>query len=60
MNKNKKARKSKIMVGVKCQCQDWAVQRPVSLIRKLICKKCGKEFKTNREVNICFNAKSKK
>jgi len=55
MAKRKKSKESKIMVGIRCQCQDRAVERPGPLIRKTFCKKCGKVFKTNREVDICFD-----
>jgi len=55
MVKRKKNKESKIQVGIKCQCQDWAVERPGPLIRKTFCKKCGKVFKTNRDVDICFD-----
>ncbi len=54
MIKRKISKESKVMVGIKCQCQDRAVERPESLIRETFCKKCGKVFKTNRMVNICF------
>lgn len=54
MVKRKKNRESKIKVGIKCQCQDRAVERPKPLLRQTRCKKCGKTFKTNREVDICF------
>lgn len=54
MVKRKKNRKSKIMVGIKCQCQDRAIKRPGPLIRYTFCKKCGKKFKTNKNEDICF------
>ncbi len=54
MVKLKKSKESKIMVGIRCQCQDRAVERPGHLIRETFCKKCGKVLKTNREVDICF------
>lgn len=54
MHNKKIGKESKIMVGIKCQCQDRAVQRPGPLIRPVVCKKCGKVFKTNREADICF------
>ncbi len=54
MYKKKKDKGSKIMVGIKCQCQDRAIQRPEPLIRSAVCKKCGKVFKTNKDVDICF------
>jgi hypothetical protein len=56
---SKKRKKSKVMVGIKCQCQDRAVERPESLLRQTMCKKCGKIFKTNRDVDICFNCEKK-
>lgn len=54
MVKRKKSKESNIMVGIRCQCQDRAVERPEPLIRHTFCKKCGKKFKTNRKEDICF------
>ncbi|HII83736.1 MAG TPA: hypothetical protein HA271_02610 [Methanobacterium subterraneum] len=58
-------RKSKIKVGVKCQCQDHAVARPPSRLRKVQCKKCGMFFTTNRDdehkdSNICLSCRSRR
>jgi len=59
-----KKRKNKIKVGVKCQCQDPAVTRPPSRLRKVQCKKCGILFTTNRDkaedYDLCFKCRSKK
>ncbi|MDI6724074.1 MAG: hypothetical protein QMD61_05455 [Methanobacterium sp.] len=60
MAKRKKDKESKVMVGIKCQCKDRAVKRPEPLIRKTVCKKCGKVYKTNREVDICFDCEKSK
>lgn len=57
MVKRKKSKESKIMVGIKCQCQDRAVERPKPLLRQTMCKKCGKIFKTNRTEDVCFKCK---
>ncbi|MBI5460152.1 hypothetical protein [Methanobacterium sp.] len=58
-------RKSKKKLGVKCQCQDPAVARPPSLLRKVQCKKCGMFFTTNRDderndSDICLNCRSRR
>ncbi|HOI40795.1 MAG TPA: hypothetical protein PL168_08705 [Methanobacterium sp.] len=42
---------NKIMIGVSCQCQKPAISRPSSHLRKVQCQKCGKIFKTNRDLN---------
>lgn len=47
------------MVGIKCQCQDRAVERKKFLLREIQCQKCGKLFKTNREVDLCFLCEKK-
>ncbi|GAB4307925.1 MAG: hypothetical protein Kow0019_04030 [Methanobacteriaceae archaeon] len=56
MSKKVKSRK---MVGIKCQCQDRAVERKKFLLREIQCQKCGKLFKTNREVDLCFLCEKK-
>jgi hypothetical protein len=55
-----KMTKSKKMVGIRCQCHDHAVERKKFLLRKTYCKKCGKIFKTNREVDLCFECEKKR
>ncbi|MBI5679327.1 MAG: hypothetical protein HZC47_00285 [Methanobacterium sp.] len=60
MVKRKKTRESKIMVGIRCQCQDRAVERAGSQLRQVMCKECGKIFKTNRATYFCFNCEKKK
>lgn len=59
-----KKRNSKIKVGVKCQCQDPAVARPPSRLRKVQCKKCGIFFTTNRDeaegYDLCFKCRSQR
>lgn len=62
MAKKRIKKENKVMVGVTCQCQDSAVTKPPTLLRKTQCKVCGKIFKTNRDPNkngqdICFNCK---
>jgi formylmethanofuran dehydrogenase subunit E len=57
--------KSKIKVGVSCQCQDPAVARPSSHLMKVQCKKCGLIFRTNRDRNsegydLCFKCMNKR
>lgn len=54
MVKRKKNKESKVMVGIKCQCKDRAVERPEPLLKQTRCKICGKIFKTNRMEDICF------
>jgi len=34
--------------------------RKKPLIKQVICKKCGKTFKTNRNKKLCFNCEKKK
>lgn len=66
MAKKRKIKKNnKIMVGVTCQCQEPAVARPPSILRKTQCKICGKIFQTNRDINnnaldLCFRCKTKR
>lgn len=60
MAKRKKDKESKVMVGIRCQCKDREVKRPETLIRKTFCEKCGKVYKTNREVDICFDCEKSK
>ena len=60
MVKMKKNKESKIMVGIRCQCQDKAVERAGSQLRQVMCRGCGKIFKTNRTTRFCFNCEKKK
>ncbi|MBF4475102.1 MULTISPECIES: hypothetical protein [Methanobacterium] len=56
-----KKRESNIKVGITCKCQDAAVARPPSLLRKVQCKKCGIFFRTNRAKDgpdLCFNCRT--
>ncbi|EKF86863.1 hypothetical protein [Methanobacterium formicicum] len=57
-------RKSKIKLGVTCQCKKPAVPRSSSVLRKVQCKKCGIIFSTNRDENsdegdICFKCRKR-
>jgi hypothetical protein len=59
-NKDKADKISKKkFVAVTCQCKDWAVPKPDSLLRKVQCPHCGKVFRTNRESNFCFKCEKK-
>ena len=51
-----KKRESNIKVGITCKCQDAAVARPPSLLRKVQCKKCGIFFRTNRQTLVSVHA----
>ncbi|MBI4814513.1 MAG: hypothetical protein HY802_09695 [Methanobacterium sp.] len=60
-----KKRKSRIKVGVTCQCQDPAVDRPTSHLTKVQCKKCGMIFRTNRDrdsesPDLCFKCRNRR
>lgn len=56
----KKLKKSKkIEIGIKCQCQNRAVDRPESMLKKARCKKCGKIFSTNDNIDFCFDCAKK-
>lgn len=65
MVKKRTIKKNKVMVGVTCQCQEPAVARPPTHLRRTQCKVCGNVFKTNRESipgkdDVCLNCKNKK
>jgi len=57
--KPKVRKKSKKMVGIRCQCQDRAV--PISKDEMCVvqCPVCLKIYKTNHTENICFSCKTK-
>jgi hypothetical protein len=57
MLRKAKGSKSKKSVGITCQCKDWAVERPKSMLREVVCPKCHRVFRTNREDPTCFNCK---
>ncbi len=52
----KKTKSSKkINIAIKCQCEDRAVPRPESLLKRVTCRECGKTYKTNSNTKVCFN-----
>lgn len=50
--------KLKGKMGWKCSCSLDIVDKDTSL-REIRCKNCGKIFKTNREVDYCFDCEKK-
>ena len=50
--------KLKGKMGWKCSCALEIVDKHSSL-REVICKKCGKIFKTNRDTELCFQCDRK-
>ncbi|MCE5214205.1 MAG: hypothetical protein LLF83_05745 [Methanobacterium sp.] len=44
---------------ITCQCQERAVKRPESILKKVQCRKCGKIFRTNQEKELCFDCGKK-
>jgi len=52
-------KKSKKMVGVKCQCKEPAVARSPSKLHRISCSVCGKIFLTNKDKNLCFACEKK-
>jgi len=45
-------------MGWKCACSLDIVDKK-SELRSVICKKCGKTFKTNRDTEFCFKCEKK-
>lgn len=50
--------KLKGKMGWKCSCSLDIVDKDTSL-REIRCKNCGKIFKTNRDVDYCFDCEKK-
>ena len=50
--------KLKGKMGWKCSCSLDIVDKECSL-KEIACKDCGKVFKTNRDVEYCFNCEKK-
>ncbi|MEN6329158.1 MAG: hypothetical protein ABFC91_02580 [Methanobacteriaceae archaeon] len=50
-----KKKKIRSQIAVTCQCQAPAVEKPPSILRRVQCIGCGKFFRTNRDVDICFS-----
>jgi len=46
-------------MGWKCSCSLDIVDKE-STLKSVICKKCGKVFKTNRDTNFCFKCENKR
>jgi hypothetical protein len=53
-------KKSKKMIGVTCQCEEPAVARPPSNLRRVSCSVCGKIFQTDGDKDLCFECERKK
>jgi len=45
-------------MGWKCACSLDIIDKKSSL-RSVVCKKCGKVFKTNRDTDYCFKCENK-
>ena len=45
-------------MGWKCSCSLDIIDKESSL-RSIVCKGCGKVFKTNRDTNYCFKCENK-
>lgn len=45
-------------MGWKCACSLDIIDKESSL-RSVVCKGCGKVFKTNRDTNYCFKCENK-
>lgn len=50
--------KLKGKMGWKCSCSLEIVDKK-SKLHKVLCKGCGKVFKTNRDVEYCFDCEKK-
>lgn len=46
-------------MGWKCSCSLDIVDKKTAL-RQINCKKCGKLFKTNSDMDLCFDCRTKK
>ncbi|HML04800.1 MAG TPA: hypothetical protein VK426_03400 [Methanobacterium sp.] len=46
-------------MGWKCSCSLDIIDKESSL-RSVVCKGCGKSFKTNRDTNYCFKCENKR
>jgi len=46
-------------MGWKCSCSLDIVDKKSSL-RSVVCKNCGKSFKTNRDAELCFECEKTK
>jgi hypothetical protein len=53
MRSNRKNSNKKVLI--KCKCQKKAIKRPDSLLRTVICRSCGKVFRSNKEQDFCFD-----
>jgi hypothetical protein len=55
-----KKKKSKKMIEVTCQCEEPAVARAPSKLRRVSCSVCGKIFQTDGDKDLCFACEKKK
>lgn len=51
--------KLKGKMGWKCSCSLEIVDKK-SALKELVCKNCGKVFKTNRNTEYCFDCEKKR
>ncbi|QUH23353.1 hypothetical protein HYG87_06055 [Methanobacterium alkalithermotolerans] len=56
----KARKKSKKMVGIRCQCQDRPVAIKKENLHTVQCPVCLKVYKSNRQDPICFSCNSKR
>jgi hypothetical protein len=40
--------------GVGCACQTGAFEKKKTSLKKVMCKNCGRIFKTDKETDYCF------
>lgn len=62
MNKDEKGFEAKIKSmysGGGCACQCGIIEKKESSLKTVICKKCGKIFKTDRDTDMCWNCEKK-
>ncbi|MGV8144529.1 MAG: hypothetical protein ACP5OJ_07965 [Methanothermobacter sp.] len=55
MSSKRKKSQKKVSIGIRCQCEDRAVKRPDSMLKKVFCRKCRKIFWTNEDRDLCFD-----
>lgn len=60
MDKEDKSFEAKIKSmysGSTCACQTGTLEKKKTSLKEVMCKNCGKIFKTNKDTDYCFNCR---
>ncbi|KUK00883.1 MAG: hypothetical protein XD44_1058 [Methanobacteriaceae archaeon 41_258] len=51
--------KIKAMTAGGCACMTGILEKKASTLKKVVCKGCGKVFRTNRDTEYCYDCQKK-